>query len=359
MKIFLTGGTGFIGSRVIPKLIARGHEVYALARSTGGLAAVEALGAVGVRGDITDPASMRAAMRGSDAVFHIAGWYKIGAPDQTSAAAINVEGSRNVLGLACELSVPKILYTSTVAVFGDTRGQLVDETFYQGPPFLTEYDRTKWRAHYEVAAPLIEAGAPIIIAMPGGVYGPGDPSVVGAFLRMFYRGLLPVFPTPGTVITFAHVDDIAEGLILAWEKGRLGESYVLAGPSLSFSELLDLCASLTGRAAPLLHVPGRWLPSVAPLARCARRWLPLPEAFSGDSLALAGATYMATPAKARRELGWHSRSLLTGLEETLAWIAATETRHPFLHTRPRQMAACSLLAGLAALSAWLLTRRKK
>ena len=210
MKAFVTGGSGFIGQHVVQKLVARGDEVHALARSAESANLLRQLGATVFMGDITDSASLRPAMTGCDVVFHIAAWYKLGAPDWMQAEAINVGGTRRVLRPAHELGIPKIVYTSTIAVFGDTQGQLVDEAYYKEGPFLTEYDRTKWLAHYKVALPLIEKGAPIVIVMPGGVYGPGDTSFIAQLMRLFYRGL-PALPGSDLTVTYAHVDDIAAG----------------------------------------------------------------------------------------------------------------------------------------------------
>lgn len=172
MKAFVTGGTGFIGGHVIQKLVARGYEVVALSRNDRGAAKVEALGARAAQGDITDPESMREAMQGSQVVFHIAALYQVGKGNLPQMEQVNVEGTRKVLTLAHELGIPKIVYTSTVGVFGDTHGKVYDETYRRvTPPKTSAYELTKWRAHYEVAKPLIEAGAPIVIVMPGGVYG--------------------------------------------------------------------------------------------------------------------------------------------------------------------------------------------
>jgi len=321
MKAFVTGGTGFIGSHVVRKLTERGYEVHALARSDRTAAALEAAGARAARGDITDAASMREGMRGSDVVFHMAAWYKIGSRDWKQAEAINVGGSRNVLGLAHELGVPKIVYTSTVGVFGDTKGQTVDESYVCHEPFFTEYERTKWAAHYEVALPLTEEGAPVIIVMPGGVYGPGDASVIGHVMQRFCRGRLPFLPGPETTFTYAHVEDIAEGHILAAEKGRIGESYVLAGPAVPFDELIDLWAEITGRRAPAVRIPGRLLRPFAPLIGAIGSVIPLPMMFSEDATRALGATYMARADKAREELGWQTRPLREGMRETLNLIS--------------------------------------
>jgi dihydroflavonol-4-reductase len=321
VKAFVTGGTGFIGSRLVPRLVARGYEVHALARS-GASPALEAAGARVVPGDIGDPESMRAAMAGSDVVFHMAGWYKVGARDPSEGQRINVEGTRNTLGLAHALGVPRIVYTSTVAVFGDTHGRLADESYQFSGPFLTEYDRTKWVAHREVADPLIARGAPIVIVMPGGVYGPGDASVIGDLMRLFARGLLVALPGPETGLTFAHAEDIAEGHIRAAERGRVGESYILAGPALRLRQAVRLWAQVSGRRRPLFAVPAALLRPTAPLMGALSRVAPLPPLLSREATRSLGATYFARADKARRELGWTTRPLREGFAETLRALAA-------------------------------------
>ncbi|MCA9933148.1 MAG: NAD-dependent epimerase/dehydratase family protein [Anaerolineales bacterium] len=359
MKAFVTGGSGFIGRHLIRQLIEKGYDVYALARSPQSIAIIEKLGAVPVPGDITDTESMRDGMTGSDVVFHIAAWYKIGSPDIMRAETINVGGTRKVLRLAHELGIPKIIYTSTVAVFGDTKGQLVDETYYQGGPFLSEYDRTKWLAHYKVAIPLIEKGAPIIIVMPGAVYGPGDTSLVAEVMRFFYRGM-PAIPGPETTLAYAHVEDIAAGHILAAEKGKIGESYILTGPAIPTGEMIDFWAYLTGKPASPLRIPHTLLHPFAPLMSTLQPALHLPTLFSGEAISLLGATYMARADKARAELGWETRPLQTGMLETFAWIAETEAQHSLEQQPERE----KRIAGLALLSAallslyWLLGRKK-
>jgi dihydroflavonol-4-reductase len=326
MRAFVTGGTGFIGGHVVRKLVDRGYEVCALARSDSGAAKLETTGAHAVRGDIADVASMREGMQGSEVVFHIAAWYRLGTRDQAKAEAINIDGTRNVLSLAHELGVPKTVYTSTIAVLGDTKGRLVDESFYQGGPFLTEYDRTKWLAHYKVALPLIEKGAPIIIVMPGGVYGPGDHSLIGEMMHSFYRGLFPILPGPETTLTYAHVEDIAEGHILAAEKGKIGESYILAGPAMRLNEIMNLWSEITGKRAPAMHIPAHFLRPFAPLAGALGASLPMPLLFSRDAIAILGASYTARADKAQAELGWQLRSLKSGMTETFDWIAQTLAR---------------------------------
>lgn len=358
MKAFVTGGSGFIGQHVVQKLMARGDTVHALARSEASADKLRQLGAIVFMGDITDSASLRPAMEGCDLVFHIAAWYKLGSPDWMKAEAINVGGTRRVLRLAHELGIPKIVYTSTVAVFGDTHGQMVDESFYQEGPFLTEYDRTKWLAHYQVAVPLMEKGAPIVIVMPGGVYGPGDQSALAQMMRLFYRGM-PVLPGADLTVTYAHVDDIAEGHLLAADKGEVGESYILAGPAIPLNEMVDFWAHLIGRKSPSIRIAGRPLRKFAPLMGTVGKVLPLPSIFSEEAVASLGATYMARSDKARQELGWTTRPLQSGMLETFDWIARTEPADGAAHQQEKKLAGLALLGAAALFLLWYFGRKRR
>jgi len=362
LKAFITGGTGFIGERLTRRLLAKGYQVNALVRSHANAAKMQALGAIPVRGDISAVESMRAGMNGCDIVFHLAAWYKLGGADWRKAEAINIGGTRNVLGLAHESGIPKIIYTSTIAVYGDTHGYLADETYVPPEgPFLTEYDRTKWIAHYRVAEPLIEEGAPIVILMPGAVYGPGDTSLVGNFMHWFYLGLFPILPGPELTLCYTHVDDVVEGIILAAEKGKPGESYFLTGQIATLAEITQVWAQITGRRAPLLHVPGRFVKPFAPLMARLGSLLPIPPLLSRDSIAILEATYIARSDKARIQLGWKTRPLYEGMQETFDYIAQTirpiQIKLP--PARRKRVAALALVAALGLLSVWLLRRRRR
>ena len=360
MKAFVTGGAGFVGQRVVRKLVERGYEVISLVRSTKSAETITGMGAEAVFGDITDVSSMRESMQGSDVVYHLAAWYAIGAVDREQMEITNVGGTRKVLRLAYELGVPRIIYTSTVNVFGDTKGAFVDETHYSDGPFLTEYDRTEWLAHYKVALPLMEKGAPITIVMPGPIYGPGDHSIIADAMRMFYRGF-PIIPGADTVLTFTHVEDVAEGHLLALEKGRTGETYILTGPAIPMGEMVEFWAQLTGRSVPALHVPSSLVRASAPLAGLAGPFTDLGSVFSKEGASLVGATYMARSDKARDELGWKTRPLQLGMLETFEWIAATEDQRKTTTVRRReeQIARLALIAAFLLLAAWIFSRRRK
>lgn len=359
MKAFITGGTGFIGGHVMTKLLERGYDVHALVRSEKDALAFQAAGVHPVRGDILNLDSMRAGLRGSDVVFHIAGWYKVGARDKSKAYAVNVDGTRNVLGLAHELRVPKIIYTSTVAVFGDTEGQLVDESYIMPPykRFLTEYDRTKWMAHYEIAEPMIRNGAPVTILLPGGVYGPADPSLVGSLMKLYYQGLMPIAPGPGFVFTYAHVEDVAEGHVLAAEHGKAGESYILAGPAVSLGDMFDLWAFLLNRRPPSIRIPGSYLRALAPVLAALENYVTLPEVMSAETLGILDACYGARSEKAFRELGWRTRPVEDGMQETLEWISRRAQTIVLSPNERRRLAVFSLGTALVLLVLWLRKRK--
>src|SRR5438270_3809972 len=184
MRYFVTGATGFVGGRVARRLTDAGHQVVALVRDPNRAEELAQLGVAIRRGDVTDKESMRAPMQGVDGVFHIAAWYKIGTKDKSDGERVNVQGTRNVLELMKELGVPKGVYTSSTTINSDTHGKLVDETYRYTGPHFSEYNRSKWAAHYQVAEPMIAEGLPLVIVMPSAIYGPGDKSLVhGTFVK--------------------------------------------------------------------------------------------------------------------------------------------------------------------------------
>jgi dihydroflavonol-4-reductase len=319
MKFFLTGATGFIGGHLAQKLIARGDQIICLVRNLDKAANLTKLGATLVKGDVSDRAVMREAMRGVDGVFHIAAVYKIGLEFRDQMQAANVEGTRNTLAAAMEAGVPKMVYTSTIGVFGNTQGKIVGETYRVARQSLkSESERTKWAAHYEVAVPLQQQGAPIVIVQPGGVTGPGDTSPFDTVYE-FYLNRMPVMMGRQAGLTVAHVDDIAEGHVLAMDKGRSGESYILSGPPLSYKQIMEMWQAICGIPAPKIWLPG-WTASLsASLAGGLEKFLKLPMAFSSEALnVLADSTFYATADKARRELGWQPRPIEQTFKEVLA-----------------------------------------
>lgn len=310
----MTGATGFVGGALTRQLRADGHDVVALVRRpTPQLAA---LGVDQRPGDIADRESVRAAMGGVDGVFHVAAWYKVGSPDRREARRVNVEGTRNVLEAMRDAGAPKGVYTSTLAVFGDTRGRVVDETYRSGGPFATVYDETKWRAHYEVAEPLMRAGLPLVIVQPGVVYGVGDHSPVRPVIDRYLRRRLPAIPAR-TAYCWGHVEDTAAGHLLAMERGTPGDSYIIAGPPHTLAEALTIAEDVTGIPAPRRRIPGLLVDLLGRV-----------PGDAAESLRALGATYLGSNAKARRELGFEPRCLPDGFAEVLpAHLAELRGRH--------------------------------
>ena len=326
MRYFLTGATGFIGGRLARQLRAAGHEVVALVRDPPRAARLSELGVELVSGDITDRASLAQGMRGVDGVFHCAGWYKLGAKDPREGVRINVEGTRNVLETMRDLQIPRGVYTSTLAIFSDTHGQLVDESYKFQGRHLTVYDETKGRAHYEVAEPLMRDGLPLTIVLPGVVYGPGDASPIGDMFARYQRRKLPGVPAK-TAYCWAHVEDTARGHLLAMERGRSGEQYIIAGEPMTLAKVLALAETITSIPAPRRTFSPGLLRLLAALFSVAGRVVPLPLEYQPEVLrASAGVTYLGDNAKARRELGFAPRTLRTGLPEIFTTVAESPKR---------------------------------
>jgi nucleoside-diphosphate-sugar epimerase len=315
-KYFVTGATGFIGGEIVKQLIGRGHKVVALVRSPERAAMLKALGVEMHAGDITDRETLKAPMTGVDGVFHVAAWYKVGVKEPL-ADQINVDGTRNVLITMRALEIPRGVYTSTVAVFSDTRGAVRDETYRYDGAHLSAYDRTKWIAHYRVALPKMEGGLPLSIVMPGLVYGPGDTSGMRTALVDLLRGRFPMSPAR-TAFCWAHVEDTARGHILAMEQGRPGETYIIAGPQHTFEYAFDLAASLAKVRAPIVHPGPTVMRAMAAMMSVAGRFATLPPALTPEALrVLAGTTYLGSNEKAVRELGFDARPLEEGMAQTL------------------------------------------
>jgi nucleoside-diphosphate-sugar epimerase len=313
MKYFVTGATGFVGGVLVRKLREQGYEAHASVRDPNKAKDLEALGVKLFKGDITAKESMREAMRGVDGVFHVAGWYKIGAKDKRDAERVNVYGTRNVLELMQELNIPKGVYTSTCAINSDTHGQVVNESYHFTGKHISEYDRTKAAAH-EVAKEFIAKGLPLVIVMPGLIYGPGDTSSLRTNIVDFLNGKLPMLPTQ-TGFCWTHVEDIAQGHILAMEKGIPGETYIIAGEPHRIADVFKLASEITGRRAPMI-VPYQLMKALSILVKPFDSLLP--ETYTSEGLrVIAGVTYWGDNSKARHDLGYDSRSLREGWEETV------------------------------------------
>lgn len=315
-KYFVTGGTGFIGSHLIQKLREKNHKVVALVRNQQKAKFLKAMGVEIAPGDITDRRTLKKPMQGVDGIFHLAAWYKIGF-DSSPAESINVKGTENVLETMQELNIPKGVYTSTLAVNSDTSGQIMDETYCYLGQHLSAYDKTKWQAHYEVAVPLIKQGLPLVIVMPGLVYGPGDTSQLGELLQQAVNGKLNILPGGKTGVCWSHVQDIVQAHLLAMEKGNPGETYIIAGPCHTYRHGFQKVGQVTGQKIRALWIPPWLMKMMSRVMSFIEKIIPVPATFSAEAMRVtAGITYYGDNGKAKRELGYSPRSLKQGMRDT-------------------------------------------
>lgn len=320
MRVFLTGGTGFIGGEVARRLRARDDQVRVLVRDPGRARRLEELGCELVRGHVVDGEAVGRGLAGCEAAIHGAAIYEVGVPASRHAAMweTNVRGTETVLRAALEAGTQKVLYISTVATFGNTAGAVVDEEYgHPGDSYTSFYEETKVRAH-EVARGLIGEGLPCVIVQPGMVYGPGDRSDLGRLLDRFREGKLPALPFPGLGGNIVHRDDVAEGILLALDAGRPGEAYVLGGELGTMRDLIETAGRVSGRRPPRLVLPTWIVKAIAPLGPLLGPALGFPPNLREAIRSADGVTFWARDDKARGELGYRPRGLEQGLRDTLA-----------------------------------------
>ena len=320
-KIFVTGGTGFIGSHVVKKLIARNYSITCLVRSKEKGKSLSALGATLHEGDITDKDSMREGMQGHDAVFHIAAWYELGNSKKyrDKMTNINVGGTKNICELVEELKIKRLIYCSTVAALGPVNeNEIGDENHKHPGGYRSWYEKTKYEAH-EYVKKKMRNGLPVTIVMPAAVYGPGDTSALGGLMKMYIQRKIPAKINSNGKFSFVHVDDVAEGIILAYERGKIGESYCLADKDslLSINELYDLMEKLTGIPAPERIVSINVAKFFTYFSELKSRLLNRRPVISVEGINMITTNWAYHGEKAKRELNWKPRKLEHGLKETI------------------------------------------
>jgi nucleoside-diphosphate-sugar epimerase len=321
VKVFVTGGTGFIGGEVVRQLRARGEEVVCLVRSPEKAAGLRELGCELVSGDLGDEDAIRNGMQGCDAAIHAAAMYEVGIPAKQRPAMreANVAGTERVMRAALAEKLPRIVYVSTVGIFGNTHEQVVDES-YENPAtdFTSYYEETKLEAHKVVQRMIDDQGLPAVIVQPGGVYGPGDTSQVADLLEEFFAGKLPLLPFPELGICMTHVEDIAGGILLALDKGKLGETYVISGPVTTMREAVEMVARVSGRKAPKRNLPTPLMKALIPIGPLVGKVMGQPPNLRELISSADGVTFWASYEKAQRELGYSPRGMEEGLRQTLA-----------------------------------------
>src|SRR6187200_831273 len=320
MRVFLTGGTGFIGGHVASQLRERGDDVRALVRSPEKGAALTELGCELVPGTLSDKDAIRAGMDGCDAAVHGAAVYEVGIPESEHRAMYeaNVLGTENVLRAALDAKLPKVVYISTVAAFGNTQGQVVDESYqHPGTSFTSYYEETKVEAHRLAKRLITEEGLPCVIVQPGGVYGPNDHSALGRQMNQFLAGRMPLIAFPELGFNMVHVDDVASGVLLALDRGKLGESYVLGGQITTMRELIQTLARVAGRKPPKRALPTGLMKAMTPLGPVVGKAMNQGPNLRELINSADNVTVWAKHDKAMAELHYSPRGLEPGLRDML------------------------------------------
>ncbi len=324
MTTLITGATGFVGSAVVRWLLKAGHRVRALVRSNSDCANLTGLPVETAIGDLTDPASLKYALSECDALFHVAADYRLWTPNPEQMYAVNVQGARNLMLAALEADVKRIVYTSSVAVLKvGTDDRPRDETAEARlEDMIGPYKRSKWLAEKEVQHLIATYRLPAVIVNPSTPIGPRDikPTPTGKIIVDAANGRMPAYVDTG--LNFVHVDDVADGHLLAFEKGRIGERYILGGSNLTLKAILNQIAAITGQSPPLFKLPHGW---VLPLAYISEVWSRTlgqgtEPRVTLDGVRMAQKKMFFSSRKARQELGYRPGPVRGALMDALAWF---------------------------------------
>lgn len=317
MTVLVTGGAGFLGSRLVEALLARGEEVRVY-----DLKATEAVHLAGLGGeliddDISSREGLRKALDGCERAFHVAALFRMWVPDRRDYCRVNVDGTRNVMEAALEAGVRGFVYTSSAVTVGERQGELgYEDTAHRGY-FLSGYERSKYLAE-QVALEMCDRGLPVVVVNPTSVYGPGQTTNLTGALARFLSGRLPA--VVDARLSFVYVDDVVDGHLSAMERGEVGRRYILGGENASLTEYLSLGAEIAGlsrrpRAVPatLVRVSAPVLDMVSSVSR-RRPWVSVDEART------ASHSFIFDTSRAQKELGLEWTPLRVGLERTVTWL---------------------------------------
>ena len=321
MRAFLTGGTGFVGAAVARALLRDGWQVRALRRANSDRRNLAGLEVEAVEGDLGDAHFLERAAAGCAAVFHVAADYRLGARNPQELYQTNVEGTRNILLAARSAGVERVVYTSSVATIGiPADGAPGDEaTPVALSDMIGHYKRSKFLAE-GVAREFARSGTPVVIVNPSTPVGPGDvkPTPTGRMVLDAAAGRMPAYVDTG--LNIVHVDDVAAGHILALQRGRCGECYILGGENLSLQAILAEISQIVGRKPPGIRLPAAALLPVAYIAEAMARLTGGDTRVTVEGVRLARKRMYFSSEKAARELGYHSRPATAAFMDAVAWL---------------------------------------
>jgi len=323
MITLVTGASGFVGSAIVRQLLQAGHQVRALLRKHSPQDNIHDLPVEIVTGDLTDISSLHNAVSDCSALFHVAADYRLWMRNPDDMYRVNVEGTRSIMLAAAEAGITRIVYTSSVATLGlHANGAPADETTPSKlDGMIGHYKRSKFMAETIVRKLVAEQGLPAIIVNPAGPAGPRDikPTPTGQMILDTMRGRMPGYIDTG--LNIVHVDDVAKGHLLAFERGVTGERYILGGENLALKDILGRVAILANRTPPRIRMPYHvvlplaWLSEAAATITGAAQPL-----IAVDGVRMTRKRMFFSSNKARRELGYNPRPAQAALEDAVTWF---------------------------------------
>lgn len=321
MRALVTGATGFVGAAVARALLHEGWEVRALARRGSDRRNLQSIAVDVVEGDLGDVESLRRALGGCAGLFHVAADYRLGAFDPQQLYKTNVDGTRNILNAAREAGVRRIVYTSSVATIGIPRDGTpgTEESPSTLADMIGHYKRSKYLAE-EVAREAARSGIAVVIVNPSTPVGPGDvkPTPTGQLVFDAAAGRMPAYVDTG--LNIVHVDDVANGHLLAYHRGRVGERYILGGQDMTLREILIDIARLVGRKPPSVRLPSGVVMPIAYVAEAFARVTGRSTRITVEGVRMARKLMFFSSAKAARELGYQWRAPTQAFVDAIEWF---------------------------------------
>ncbi len=322
MKVLVTGATGFIGSRVVRKLLKKGADVRVLVRKKSNLENISGLPVDIAYGDLTKPETLSTSLEDCEALFHVAAEYKLWVPKPESLYRTNVDGTVNIMKAALQKGIKRIVYTSSVATLGiNKNGTPADEeTPVTINDMIGHYKRSKYIAEEKVREMIKKAKLPAVIVNPSTPIGPGDikPTPTGRIIIEAASGRMPAYVDTG--LNIVHVDDVADGHILAFEKGRIGERYILGGENLTLRELLEKIAQFTGRSAPKIRLSPNMILPLAYVVEFISQITKKEPFITVDGVLMSKKKMFFSIEKAKRELRYNPRPADEAIKDSIDWF---------------------------------------
>lgn len=320
MKIFITGGTGFIGTCLVKRLAQTSHQMYCLVRETSDTTTLNEVGANIIIGDVRDKNSLLSGMKGCDWAISLASSFELWVPHKKIYKEVNIDGMRNVMESILETDVSKAVHVSTAAVYGNADWPFTEESAF-GSVRWSRYAQTKYEGDLIAWELFREKRLPLVVVYPGAVLGPNDPKAAGRYVRNYALGRMPAQVLTRSIFPFVHVRDVCEAILLALEKeDNIGEKYLVAKYNLTFGELNEMISKISNTKLPILKLPdwmtiasASFFTGIANLIKKRPVW-----DMAIDQVRLMKGGFEVDGSKAERELGLKYTTIQKALEDAIS-----------------------------------------